>query len=174
MNKSFAGLTLKTSPVTKKSWLVDEDGLRWSKRFKVRYTEQAGVLTLVTTDKESLLYSECSRDYIMSDKEIGCWAKLVQLSENIYLVGWRGMSFSTVYCLFDEKLQIVNKGHKFIAIHMLTANLMAVQTQEGWGIIDTVTGQFVEQPKYCEIQQKDGKIMGKVTQIVETEIKVNN
>ncbi len=175
MKETHGGVTLKTSPTTKKSWLVDGDGVRLSERFKLKCQQRTGALTLITTDKGSILYSKYSRDYIAATPGKGCWTVLEQLSDKVYLAGWRGMCFSMAYCLLDEKLQAVNKEHKtFSAIRTLTANLMAVQTDQGWGIIDTVTGQFVEQPMYWEIEQKDGKIIGKIMQMVESEIKINN
>ena len=53
---------------------------------------------------------------------------------------------------------------------MLTPNLLGLKTIHGWGVINNVTGKFVELPKYSDIEYKDGKIIGKTTQVVENEI----
>lgn len=172
MTNNIKALTLKTSRMTNKSWLVDCQSKRCSGKFKVKYQEVADVIIRLITDEGSILYSIYNVDYKKYSRDDGFWAGVNQLIYNRYLVCWRGMCSSKCYFLFDEKLQRVSKFN-FSEYKELTDKLLGVRIQGAWGILDIVSGEIVQNPSYSELEVRDGKIIGKIRELVETECEVN-
>ncbi len=167
-------LRLKTNSFTKRSWFVDKQGKRCSKKFKITFQQQAGPVTIFNTNKGTILYSKYSERHERHSPYFGSWTGVTRLSNNVYLVGWQSVKGDRSYRLLNEKLERVTDNYAgFMDVKMLTPNLLGVKTIHGWGIIDNVTGKFVEQPKYSEIERRNGKIMGKITQVIESEIEIN-
>ena len=169
MTNDVKELTLKTSRLTNRSWLVNNQGKRCSEKFRIKYLDAADVVIRLITDKGSILYSIYSVDYKKLGREDGFWASVNQLMYNRYLVCWRGMMASKCYYLFDEKLK---KLSGFSDYKELTGNFLGVQISDVWGVLDIVSGEFVQKPIYSELEVKDGKIIGKIRKLVETECEV--
>lgn len=170
MSNNVKVLTLKTSQLTNRSWLVDSQGKRRSEKFMLKHQESADVIIRLITDKGSILYSEYDIDYKALGPDEGFWASVSQLMYNRYLVCWRGMCSSKSYYLFDERLRRISA---FSNYKELTDKLLGIEIHGLWGILDIVSGKIVQKPIYSQIEIREGKIVGKTRKIVETECEIN-
>ena len=171
---NFEGLTLKTSPLTGKSWLVDVHGKRCSEKFKVAKAEKCDdVITLLSTDVGSVIYSKYSSKPCVYPNVAYCYG-ITKLRDNLYLVLAGGMCTSRWQYLLDEKLNhvAIEYGY-FYDSKPLSEKLIGVKANAGWGIIDTTTGKWVKTPCYFELEVRDGKIIGKTKKEIVTECEVN-
>jgi len=149
-------------------------GKRCSRKFKVIFKQQVGPISILDTNIGSILYSKYNKNYQRLSIYFGRWTEIIRLSNSFYFVRWRGTCDAVIYHLFNEKLERVLDEYGFNEIQRLTANLIAVKTDNGWGIVDGITGNMIEKPKYFSIKVgNDGKIIGKTREIVETEIIIN-
>ena len=96
---SLETLKLKTSWFTKRSWFVDKQGKRCSKKFKITFQQKAGPITIFNTNKGTILYSKYSNQYERHSPYFGSWTGVIRLSNNVYLVSWQSVKGERSYRL---------------------------------------------------------------------------